>query len=394
MENGHRKKTVPNDTDEIDLLDLIGTLWKFKWVIISLSAMVAIGSVLYAIITIEMPAGKSPLPNLYKPQAIILVNNSSSGGNLQSALNASGLGSLAGITGVTVGGYGELAVKLLSTNTILDAVIKDFGFVEKYKITEQIKGASRRIVRSKASFNFERETSILTISYVDIDPVFATEVVNHFVTLLERRFANIGGNRKMRERNLLEVKLAEVDGEILRLESVLQDFQRRHGFLSPQVLASEQVVLLGELRARLINKEIEIDTNSEFAISNDPFLLRLQSERNQLARSISDIEKRYYGSAKGSVESDIPALSIEYSRLEREIRVQGRIYEVLNQHYELTKLSLEGEDPIFQVLELADVPDMKAGPSRTLLVIVISLAGFFISIIFVFALNARKNSCR
>ena len=392
METKQLSDNVTNDTDEIDLLDLIGVLWKHKWLIVSVSALAAIGSVVFALISIKLPPEKSPLPNLYKPQAIILVNDSSSGGGLQSALASSGLGGLAGIAGVSGGGgYGELAVKLLSTNTIIDAVVEEFDIIDKYEITEQVKGSSRKLVKSKASFNFDAETSTLSISFEEPDPVFATDVVNFFVALLERRFANIGGNRNIRERNLLEVKLAEVDAEILRLESELQEFQRKHGTLSPEVLATEQVTILGEMRARLINKEIEIETYSEFASDNDPFLRRLQSERNQLERSIAEMEKRYYGGTSDSGDSDIPALAVEYARLERDIRVQARIYEVLTQQYELAKLSIEGEDPIFQVLELADVPDIKSGPSRSIIVIVVTMAGFFVSVLLAFVLNAWKN---
>ena len=71
--------------------------------------------------------------------------------------------------------------------------------------------------------------------------------------------------------------------------------------------------------------------------------------------------------------------------------IKSRIYEVLTQQYELAKLSLEGDDPIFQVLELADVPDLKSKPSRSIIVIATTLAAFFISIALAFTVNAWRN---
>ena len=71
--------------------------------------------------------------------------------------------------------------------------------------------------------------------------------------------------------------------------------------------------------------------------------------------------------------------------------LQEQIYEILTQRYELAKLSIEGEEPIFQILELAEVPDRKSGPSRSIICIVTVFVAFFLSIITAFILNAVKN---
>ena len=47
--------------------------------------------------------------------------------------------------------------------------------------------------------------------------------------------------------------------------------------------------------------------------------------------------------------------------------------------------------PIFQILERPEIPDLKAGPSRGKLCIIITFAAFFMSVFLAFALNAWKN---
>jgi LPS O-antigen subunit length determinant protein (WzzB/FepE family) len=49
----------------------------------------------------------------------------------------------------------------------------------------------------------------------------------------------------------------------------------------------------------------------------------------------------------------------------------------------VAKFSVEGEGPVFQVLELAEVPDMKDGPSRAVLCIITTCVAFILSIVFV-----------
>ena len=90
-------------------------------------------------------------------------------------------------------------------------------------------------------------------------------------------------------------------------------------------------------------------------------------------------------------QQELPELALQFAHLERDLRVQGEIYRILTQQYEIAKLDLEGQEPIFQVLELAEAPDLKSGPSRSIIVIVTNFAAFFFSIILVFILNAVRN---
>ena len=49
------------------------------------------------------------------------------------------------------------------------------------------------------------------------------------------------------------------------------------------------------------------------------------------------------------------------------------------------------QKPIFQILERPEIPDMKSGPSRGKLCIIITFAAGFFSVFIAFALNAWKN---
>ena len=124
MKSDETNNTNQSQEDEIDLLDLIGVLWKRKFLIIGITSIAAIIILAFVVVSTRLPPERSPLPNVYKPHALILVNDSSGGSSLQSAINSSGLGSLAGLAGVSSfgGGYGDLAVKLLSGNTGGEAV--------------------------------------------------------------------------------------------------------------------------------------------------------------------------------------------------------------------------------------------------------------------------------
>ena len=378
--------------DEIDLLELLGVLFRHKWWIIIITFLAAAGAVGFSILTLKLPPEKNPLPNVYKPSALILINEESSGG-AASLLASSGLGNLAGLAGVSTGSsYGLLAEKLIKSKSTLDEIAVQFDVAQKYEVTKSVVGNSRKALLERLSVNFEPDTSTLTIAYEDYDPVYARDIVNRFVELLDDRFASIGGNKNITRKNLLEQKLAEVDVEIARFEAQIQRFQQEHGTLDVESLAREQVMQIAQLRSQLFLKDIEIKTYSSFTILDDPVLKRMRAERENLAKLISEMESGY-AEYEGVMptQDELPRLALEFEHLKRNLEVQARIYEILTQQYEIAKLNVEGEEPIFQVLELADVPDLKSGPSRGIICVVSTLAAFFFSIILVFILNAARN---
>ena len=380
------------EEDEIDLLSLFGVLFRYKLFIIITTLISALSVVAFSILSLRLPPEKSPLPNKYRPEALILVQDQQQGG-VSSMLSSSGLGTLAGLAGVSPGSsYGELAEKLLKSKSILDKIVEEYKIVEKYKIKEHLKAASRQVILNNSRFEYDNKTKTITISFEDIDPVFAANVVNRLVELLDQRFATIGGNRNLTQKNLLESKLADVSTEMARLEALIQDFQLKHGVLSIEELAKEQITMLAGLRSQLILKEVEIKTYSDLSRIQDPVIKRLKSERDNLLKLLREVESGFSSYEDiMPAQKDLPELALEFAHLKRDLFVQEKIYEILTQQYELTKLSIEGEEPIFQILELAEVPDRKSGPSRSIICIVTVFVAFFLSIITAFILNAVKN---
>ena len=380
------------EEDEIDLLSLFGVLFRYKLFIIAVTLIAAFGVVVYSILSLKLPPEKSFLPNKYRGQALILVHETQQGG-LSSIVASSGLGSLASLAGVSTGqSYGELAVKLLKSKSLLDRIVEEYNIIERYEIEKYFKAESRSILLENSKFDYDNKTNTVTISFEDYDPAFAAEVTNRMVELLDRRFSTIGGNRELTKKSLLEEKLADVTAEMSGLEARIQDFQEKHGVLRVEDLAIEQVTVLAKLRSQLILKEMEIKTYSDFSRIDDPILKRLKAERDNLLGMVKEVEGGFSSFEKVMTsQKELPRLALEFEHLKRDLLVQGKIYEILTQQYELAKLSLEAEEPIFQILELAEAPDRKSGPRRSIICIVTVFAAFFMSIISAFILNAVRN---
>jgi uncharacterized protein involved in exopolysaccharide biosynthesis len=312
------------ENDEISLIDLFAVLWRRKAMIIALTLTAAVAAVVFAIISILLPPEKSPLPNEYTPAALMIINDaSSSGGGMASMLASSGLGGLAGLAGVNTGStFGDLAIYLVNTNTLLDSVVDEFDLIARYEIKKFYRAESRRALKKKLSASHDEKSGVFNIAFTDRDPVFAQQVVNYCVEYLQKWFDELGVDKNKLEQENLEKNI----------ENTLREIQ-----------------------------DLEIEGHS-------------------LEQTVS-----------GRLPASLPSITFEQNRIALELNAQRQVYSQLKVQYELLKITMASEKPVFQVLEMAESPDKKSGPSRGLICIIVVFAAGFFSVFLAFILNAVAN---
>lgn len=317
------EEQIQNQDEEISLIDLFAVLLRYKWMIIIVTCLSAVLALTISIISLVQSPEKSILPNEYTPYALMLINDPESSSGLSSMLSSSGLDSLAGMAGVSTGTSNSgLALYFAGTNTFLDPIIEKFNLVERYKIEKYPKAETRDALKENLVASYDEDSGIFSISFTDKDPVFAADVVNYAVGLMENMFLNLGIDKNVLEKQNLE-------------ENIENSYQE---------------------------------------------MISLQKKIQSLESSVS------YG-----VSSNVPSIILETSILKAELAAQESVYTQLKTQLELLKVSMASEKPVFQVVEKAEVPDRKSGPSRGMLCIIVTFAGGFISVFMAFLLNAIKN---
>jgi uncharacterized protein involved in exopolysaccharide biosynthesis len=310
--------------DEISLIDLFAVLWQRKRMIITITLIAAIGVVIFSVISIMLPPENSPLPNLYTPKALMLIDNKSSGGGLSSMMGGmGGLATLAGVSLPVSASFSDLAIFLTGTNSFLDSVVDEFDLISRYKIKKYIRGLSREKLKKILEATYNEKSGVLTVSFTDKDPVFAKKVVDYCTKYLEKRFDELGLDKNTIEQENLELNIANTYEEIMRLED----------------------------------------------------------ESRKLEQSVNSV----------SAFGKIPVITTELNRISLELGVKRQVYSQLKVQYEMLKVSMASEKPVFQILEMAEVPDMKSKPGRGMLCIIVTFAAGFFAVFLAFVLNAVSN---
>jgi uncharacterized protein involved in exopolysaccharide biosynthesis len=244
---------------------------------------------------------------------------------MASMLAAGGLGGLAGLAGVSTGStFSELAIYLVSTNTLRDKVVDQFDLISRYKLekSKSPRADSRKALGKTLSAASDEKSGVFSIAFKDTDPQFAQSVVNYCVTYLQNWFDELGIDKNKVEKENLEKNI----------DNTLKEIQK------------------------------------------------LEMEGHRLEQSV-------YGRAPAS----IPAITLERNRIALELTAQQEVYSQLKVQYELLKITMASEKPVFQILELAEVPDRKSGPSRGMLCIIATLGAGFFGVFLAFVMNAVAN---
>ena len=108
---------------------------------------------------------------------------------------------------------------------------------------------------------------------------------------------------------------------------------------------------------------------------------KLERELNSVANSVG-----FGGNAW-----NLPSISLTTTKLQLELEAQQQVYKQLKTQYELLKIEMQSETPVFQIIERPEAPDKKSRPSRGQLCIIVTFAALFLSVFIAFSLNALAN---
>jgi len=378
-------KIIKNN--EIDLLCLLNLFIKNIKLIIVISLTFMLAILVYAIISLKIPNNKSYLPNKYTAKSIVMLNSESGGGGLNSMLNSSGLGSLASIAGISGnnGGISDsaLAIKLVTTNSFLYKINEEFNLESIYLIQNSKfpKTELKSIINSKLILEEEPKTGMLSITYTDIDKNLATNIVNKVTELLEEEFTKIDKIRNKNQYTLVLDKMSIVESELNRLQDEIIRFQIDHKIMDVNIVSQELVKQVATFQSALLQKEVEIESYGRVSNIKDPGYIKLINERDAIKNALNKLENGEVGDYPPIKE--LPRLALELDKLKREAEIQLAGYKALVQQAETLKLTADGTGSTFQVLEYAEVPEVKSGPNRGKLVIFVSFVGFLFSLMFV-----------
>ena len=348
------------EEDEIDLFELFRVLIKHWKLVIIMPFLVACAVAVYSL----------SLPNFFKASATLYVHSSSRGSSLLSSMPQ-----LAAMAGLGGGGSADYLVAYLKSRTMSDRIINRFGIATHPVIVgdeppeEIIYDNVLKSLRNIVSIDKDRD-GLITISAETKSPQLSAEIAAAYIDYLTA-FAR--GPQK-EKRIFVERQLEVISKELAEAEYAVKEFQDEHKMFALDKQSSGIIERLARLESEKVSAGVSLQMQQSLlrASGNMPELVRIESQKVSEEAKIAALEKEI-----AIVEQQLallPAIGLEYARLQRNLKVKEKLYGVLTEQFEMAKIAEAEEGSMFEVMDRPRPPDLKSKPRRSIMVIMAGLS--------------------
>lgn len=354
-----------------NLLDYAGILLAWKnFIIINVAAITVLAIVISLL-----------LPKWYRATASILPPReqdfTSSLGAASSVLK--GLGATRKITGFSqnLGPYNYLAI--LKSRNAMEAVARKFDLATAYDVGDSSMEKTIKELRNNTAFEIQ-DDDYTTVEVLDKDPQRAADMANYFIEVLNELSIDLGTREARNNREFIQSRLGEAQTELRKAEDSVRVYQERSGMIVSPDPSSSGIGAIAELYGMKAKKEIELAIMKRTLAGDSPNTRQLQLELAELDRKLSTF----------------PQIGIDSYRLYRNAAIQQKIVEYLVPLYEQARIDEQKDVPVLLVLDRAVVPERKAKPQRSLIVLSLSFLTFFFTVALVYLIHgvSRRSDTR
>ncbi|WP_425253247.1 GumC family protein [Janthinobacterium sp. NFX145] len=369
--------------DEISLLDILMALARQKKTMLIVPLVTGILAIAIAFLIVPK----------FSATAVILPPQQQQSSGVAAMLGQ--LGGLAGAAGSIAGlkNPNDLYVGMLESRTIADKLIGRFDLKKRYDVETLDEARNKLKLFSTVSSDKNGTISILV---EDREAKFAAELANSFVTELSYLTKGLAISDAAQRRLFFEKQLLAVKDELADAEIALRKTQESTGLLQPDGQVQGIIRSVAQLEGTIAAKEVQLNSMRSFATSNNPDLMRLQSE---IQGYRAQLEKLKVGKLSGDGDlmvptGKLPEVGIEYIRRLRNVKYQETIFELLSKQYELAKIDEAKESSIIQILDVAVPAEKKAKPKRSIIILLGFVGGVFLGMLIALMRDAYVHSMK
>ena len=387
---GWQPYSVEDDT--IDLMELLTTLWRYKWLLILLPIFGIIGS--YTAVQF--------LPVEYQSRVTFLQISGNGG-----STDLGKFGALASLAGVSLPekssdmltdkievvlksrGFAEQIVKekeLLPIifSDIYDPETKTFDIVDPELGPPKPLDGAGAIMEALELGETDEGAKFIEVSWDD--PVIAADLANYTLKALEIYLSQNTLTAGQKNLQFIEKQLGKAEKELRQGEEALRNFNTDKKyfikFTESEVLAKALV----EMQAMHAKAEVDKEVMLQFRNKRSPQVQQLSLGNEALERQIKN-----YSNILQNRSNQVGSLKVEKEFLTKELEVYQEIYKQLRIQLEQQRLEASKDETLFRIIDPALEPEHPSKPKKRLIVALSAVVSLFFGIFLVFLIEFARN---
>lgn len=306
--------------------------------------------------------------------------------NLLSMISASGAASN-GLSSALLGvrSPSALFMSILQSRTVQEALVDRFDLLRRYK-KHYVEDACKELA-ANTRISEELKTGVITISVDATDPILASKIAQAYVEELDRVTTKNNTSAARRERIFLEGRLKDIKQDLDASSAEISQFSTKNKAFDISSQAKATVDAGMRLKADLATARAQLAALRQSYTADNVRVRAVEAQVNALQDQVDKlIGNSVTRSTAGEDETatsdypsltELPALELATSDLDRRVRVDELLWETLTKQYEAAKVEEEREIPTVRFLDPPSVPQRKSFPPRTAIVLLGTMLSFF-----------------
>ncbi len=352
---------------------VLGMLFRRAKLLILGTFLVALAAVLISLFLI---------PRSYLSSASLLPEEQETVSPLAAILGQSGLPFL----GMGGGGSAEINREILASYGVCRLVLERLDLYHHYDMEEALaedplaaeQAAVNRLQESLA-LEIDERSGVLRLLVTAPAAELSRDIALVLIEELDRFNVERGQEGGRRKLVFLERRREQAVREKDAARSALQDFAEDEGVVHLPAELEAELQLVAELNRRLVMKELERASLAMDAAGESPALQRIDAEIGLLRDKLIGLEE---GDENSSLRfkplSELPALSLRYYQLRRDLQIQQEISDLLTQQIEQARLQAENDVSTLRILDTPRVPTLPVWPRKKIIVLAATMLGFLL----------------
>ncbi len=274
------------------------------------------------------------------------------------------------------------------------ALVEFFGFGD-LAIRQPEKARQRAIKAMTRATHFELslQLQVLFVHVTTPDSEMSARIANAYLEAVAelnlvryRRFA-------VQRIDFIERRLAELQPLTMEAEQALLAFQGEKSVLDPYLERESLFVLKHQLQSQLLQSQLAAERIALDAGESSPQLLALRAEEEIYRSMLTSLSTEEGGEPAGETMANLidPKLGLEWSKLNRELRLLEDLELLLIEEREMAHLQSELDFETITVLDHAVAPVDPVGPSRKLIVLAVAVCALILISTLVFGVELMSR---
>lgn len=379
-----KQKEVFIEEEEIDLLDLLKTIYKSRKMIAIIISLTTVVGISFALLSTRQ----------YTSHMTFFEEKSMQGSSSLSAM----AGGLPFGMGSNLGKDSNL-LYILESRTFKEKIAESLDLrnylIEQNEMDEEAQEEFGvhdliRWMNSIIRVSIDSSTSVYKVEVTMEDKEKATEIANEYFYILDSYLKNEKLSKNKINMLFLEKQLKASEKELDERQKELKAYEEKYNTVNIDADARIVAESVASIKGRILETETNYNLARRIYGDNNLEVNRLKSSLEELKRQLRNLEEGT-GIVNFIPLNEIPTIKYELEKMKTEIATMREVTRMLKVKLEQAKLEEINERSVISILDKAIEPKYPSGRGRKIIVIISFILGSFLAIFITFTKEFIKK---